>query len=75
MSEELPDDSEDQLLLSVDEIDSSDVGEGDLELLGDFKGVVGVLDLDDSALSGLGDFLPVDDSWSEFIFELGDIIG
>jgi hypothetical protein len=72
LSEKLPDYSEDEFLLSVDEIDTTNVGKGDFEELSDFEGVVGVLNLDNSALGRLGDLLPVDTSWEKLIFKLTD---
>jgi hypothetical protein len=70
LSEKLPDYSEDEFLLSVDEIDTTNVGKGDFEELSDFEGVVGVLNLDNSALGRLGDLLPVDTSWEKLIFKV-----
>lgn len=70
LSEKLPDHTEDELSLPVNEIDTTDVGECDLEELGDLKSVIGVLDLDNSALGRLGDFLPVDTSRKKFVLQL-----
>lgn len=63
LPEQLPDDSEDEFFFAVNEVNSSDVDELDLEELADFESVIGVLDLDDSGLGGLGDLLPVNASW------------
>lgn len=62
LSEKLPDYSQYKFLLSVNKVNTTDVSEGDLEQFGDLKSVVGVLDLNNTALSGLSNLLPVDTS-------------